>query len=217
MKIDKAFTLAEVLITLGIIGVVSALTLPVLIQKYNNQVVETRLKKVYSIMNQAILMSEAQNGQKEQWDFSDEKFWDKYFAPYVKTVKKDIYEADNQQYQRIYFPDGSLMLFKIPSNLNYFYYPNAKNFNSDTFNDRSAMGKTLFLFDFVLNSYADINNALFKNGFQPVSYGLNQDLSNLYQGHRNSCNKESSNPTFCTFAIMQNGWKIPANYPFKVK
>ena len=44
--LDKsAFTLAEVLITLGIIGVVSALTLPVLVQKYRNNVVETKLKK----------------------------------------------------------------------------------------------------------------------------------------------------------------------------
>lgn len=38
MLINKnipAFTLAEVLITLGIIGVVTAITIPTLIQKYN--------------------------------------------------------------------------------------------------------------------------------------------------------------------------------------
>ena len=51
----EGFTLAEVLITLGIIGVVAALTLPSLIQKNNNKVVETRLKKFYSTMNQALL------------------------------------------------------------------------------------------------------------------------------------------------------------------
>lgn len=39
-----AFTLAEVLITLGIIGVVAALTLPNLIADYRASVVETRLK-----------------------------------------------------------------------------------------------------------------------------------------------------------------------------
>ena len=37
-----AFTLAEVLITLGIIGVVAALTLPTLIENHNKRVVETR-------------------------------------------------------------------------------------------------------------------------------------------------------------------------------
>ena len=54
---NNAFTLAEVLITLGIIGVVAAMTLPTLIQNNKNKEVEARLKKVYSVMNQAILMS----------------------------------------------------------------------------------------------------------------------------------------------------------------
>ena len=53
-----AFTLAEVLITLGIIGIVAAMTMPALIQKNNNKVVETRLKKFYSAINQAVLMAE---------------------------------------------------------------------------------------------------------------------------------------------------------------
>lgn len=41
----KAFTLAEVLITLGIIGVVAALTMPVLIANYKNKVFITKTKK----------------------------------------------------------------------------------------------------------------------------------------------------------------------------
>ena len=53
-----AFTLAEVLVTLGIIGVVAALTMPSLIQNHNKQIIETRLKKFYSTINQAILMAE---------------------------------------------------------------------------------------------------------------------------------------------------------------
>ena len=55
-NIKNAFTLAEVLITLGIIGIVVALTLPTLIQNHRNQVVETRLKKFYSTINQAITL-----------------------------------------------------------------------------------------------------------------------------------------------------------------
>ena len=43
-----AFTLAEVLITLGIIGVIAALTLPGLLAEYSKVVVETKLKKIYS-------------------------------------------------------------------------------------------------------------------------------------------------------------------------
>ena len=56
-----AFTLAEVLITLGIIGVVAAMTLPTLIE--NNRKVEltSRAKKAYSEILQAVQMYEAQN------------------------------------------------------------------------------------------------------------------------------------------------------------
>lgn len=42
---NKAFTLAEVLITLAIIGVVAAMTMPSLIQKYQEQKRVTQLKK----------------------------------------------------------------------------------------------------------------------------------------------------------------------------
>ena len=65
--ITRGFTLAEVLITLGIIGVVAAMTLPSLIQKNNNRVVETRLQKFYSAFNQAILMAEKDYGDKSYW------------------------------------------------------------------------------------------------------------------------------------------------------
>lgn len=44
----SAFTLAETLITLGIIGVVAGLTIPTLISNYRKHVVETRLEKFYS-------------------------------------------------------------------------------------------------------------------------------------------------------------------------
>ena len=47
-----AFTLAEVLVTLGIIGVVSAMTVPTLMQNYQRQSYVTQLHKVYNEMSQ---------------------------------------------------------------------------------------------------------------------------------------------------------------------
>ena len=47
----RGFTLAEVLITLGIIGVVAALTLPSLIDNYKKQEYVARLPKGISILN----------------------------------------------------------------------------------------------------------------------------------------------------------------------
>lgn len=49
-----AFTLAEVLVTLGIIGVVSAMTLPTLVKNHQRQVYVTQLHKFYNITSQAI-------------------------------------------------------------------------------------------------------------------------------------------------------------------
>ena len=67
LKKKAAFTLAEVLITLGIIGVVAAITMPALIQNYRNHAVEAKLKKFYSTFNQAVEMSIAENGDVALW------------------------------------------------------------------------------------------------------------------------------------------------------
>ena len=64
MKIlkNKAFTLAEVLITLGIIGVVAAMTIPTLMTKYQKHVALTRLKKTYSQLNQVFKLLNEEQG-----------------------------------------------------------------------------------------------------------------------------------------------------------
>ncbi len=54
------FTLAEVLITLGIIGVVAAMTIPTLISNTNGAKFRSQFKKTLSTLNQAGLMSQAQ-------------------------------------------------------------------------------------------------------------------------------------------------------------
>ena len=47
---NYAFTLAEVLITIGVIGIVAAIAIPSLINHYNDKVLETRYKKTKSIL-----------------------------------------------------------------------------------------------------------------------------------------------------------------------
>lgn len=61
MKKHLGFTLAEVLITLGIIGVVAAMTIPTLMSNTNSSEMKTAFKKVLSAMNQAVTMSVALN------------------------------------------------------------------------------------------------------------------------------------------------------------
>jgi len=60
-----AFTLAEVLITLVIIGVIAALTIPNLLQKYQEEALKTAYKKTYNVLNNAYKMVIAENGPLE--------------------------------------------------------------------------------------------------------------------------------------------------------
>ena len=62
-----AFTLAEVLITLGIIGVVAALTLPSLIQRNIEKQRVAQLKKAYSELSQAYNLAVEEFGAPTEW------------------------------------------------------------------------------------------------------------------------------------------------------
>ena len=66
-----AFTLAEVLITLGIIGVVAAMTMPSLITNYRVKETVSKLKKVNTIFNNAFLQAKEENGEISDWGLSN--------------------------------------------------------------------------------------------------------------------------------------------------
>ena len=57
-KLSFAFTLAEVLITLSIIGIVAAMTLPALVQKQLDKELIVRTKKTYSEISNALLAAQ---------------------------------------------------------------------------------------------------------------------------------------------------------------
>ena len=63
MKKSLAFTLAEVLITLAIIGVVAAMAIPSVIANTNQSQFKTGLQKAVSVLNSAIKMNEALEGE----------------------------------------------------------------------------------------------------------------------------------------------------------
>ncbi|MBQ3641749.1 type II secretion system protein [bacterium] len=92
----KAFTLAEVLITLVVIGVVAAITLPTMIQNYNEQERAAKVKKAYSTIAQALIKADALGGGSdfEAADGSDEsikEWYDTYMAPGLSTIRYCIY------------------------------------------------------------------------------------------------------------------------------
>lgn len=228
MKI-KAFTLAEVLITLGIIGIVASMTLPAIIQTNKNIEVESRLKKVYSVMNQAILLSEIDNGPKEYWppncsgEANCRQYFERYILKYLKNISTVEFSSYGGYNVAIYFGDGSVLVSK--SGYDYFFFPNGKNFDKDNFvnvsddgnvDSREGQGITYFPFRFSPSEKNTIFH--YKKGFEPYKWGLSVLTE---QALRNAgsygCNKNSKLKSYCTALIQLNGWKIPKDYPFKVR
>lgn len=86
----SAFTLAEVLITLGIIGVVAAMTMPSLMNKIQNKHLVTALKKSYSVLSQATTMVQTENPITD-WsmgnDLDSVRNFYEYYKPYLKLAK----------------------------------------------------------------------------------------------------------------------------------
>ena len=61
------------LITLGIVGIVAAMTIPNLIYSYKEKVIVNKLPEVYSILNQAYKMASEEYGPISSWNLSTDK------------------------------------------------------------------------------------------------------------------------------------------------
>ncbi len=84
-----AFTLAEVLITLGIIGIVSAMTIPTLISNYQEKVTVTKLKKMFSTLSNAYQLYRVDNPAPQTFPITEEGAIQAFevFKPYLKIAK----------------------------------------------------------------------------------------------------------------------------------
>lgn len=71
IQLNTAFTLAEVLITLGIIGIVAALTIPNLVASYQEKVLVTQFQETYSQLSQAYISAAKDNGTADTWTDND--------------------------------------------------------------------------------------------------------------------------------------------------
>ena len=233
-----AFTLAEVLITLGIIGVVAAMTMPALIANYNNHITEVRLKKFYSIFNQAIQQSVAENGDTSTWDYwfngeydneknetpedysgvLNEKF-DRYIAPYMKIVDKKVVNSSKLYKMQLYYlADGSAFGYPLIHNREIYFYP--KNAircieNIKTIEDNGAICR--FVFEFYPNNSNPDWKYLYRKGLEPFLYQWDGDVEKLKTGALYSCNNLNKPGAYCTALIAYNGWKIPKDFPVKIK
>lgn len=94
------FTLAEVLITLGIIGIIAALTIPTLIQKQQEMATVSKLKKAYSTLSQAYTLAVQENGTPDNWglvtgDTTSANNLILLLSKYIKVNPTPVFTEDN--------------------------------------------------------------------------------------------------------------------------
>ena len=226
-----AFTLAEVLITLGIIGIVAAMTLPALIGTYKKKEICTRLQKFSSTMQNAINMSTVDNGPPEYWltptaqdDTKDElvsAYVKKYIYPYLTGIKvcdmkdpeckhigKSLFPTEtSQQEQPIYiFSDGSCFTM-------FFGGVSTSGGMIHIIYDYNCLGRPNEYdkdqFSFVI-SYTSGKSARFYAGSNATYNVEDRDrLLELCKNHTAAHGKGG-----CSALIEYDGWEIKDDYPW---
>ena len=226
MKIskNKAFTLAEILITLGIIGVVAAMTLPTLFGNIQKRQTVSRLQKVYAELKQAAKISSDENGDPSGWDYTltNEEFIKRYFAPYLKisVVNVDHTYTDLKgrsfRYTRSDYPNFITMSGAL---VMYYHTDQAyqtKNHLLIDINGKTPpnrMGKDLFAFTFLgenLVTYTQYNEETTHNMERKVL---------ILPGTSGQCSYSAAGGVFgvgsyCSRLIEVDGWKIADDYPW---
>lgn len=223
----KGFTLAEVLITLGIIGVVAALTIPNLIVSHRKNVLATRLAKLYSSLNQAMVRAQSDNGECQYWDFGDinnhrdanimKLWWNKYFENYIPNVvhsEIDASENSGNGGYKVYFKDGSALRIEALTGTyaRIILYPNAKITGKFLIDINDKAGKDYFMFLVERRN----TNCVIRPAVSNIDLMTEDDLKEKCLQDYNTFISTNSSGGACAELIMRNGWKIPNDYPIKL-
>ena len=220
----KGFTLAEVLITIAIIGVVAVLTVPVLVQNYKKQVATTRLKNFYSTMQQAIALSEIENNSVEMWQraeggIRDEEggydynanaqachdFFMTYLAPYMnyqKAVQTPEKESTDDEFS-VYWADGSLMKMHNGACVDLYY-----DVNGDAKPNEYGRDK----FNFGICVKKSTRSLVGGKSFGALYFLWNSVAPNREKALA-SC---KSNSFVCGALLMFDNWEFKDDYPHKL-
>jgi len=193
-----AFTLAEVLITLGVIGVVAAMTIPNLITAHQKKAAVAGLLEAQSIINQALKMYTADTDEDGTLAFdtslSEQEFAEKYFKPYLKVARVctkmedgcwktgDFYgyydlagnkKTDTVPYSLV-LNNGMILGFNKSTDVNYNLYMIIADI--DGHSAKNVMGHDVFAFylynsDMVVKGGIDARYKNLKNGVYPGGFG----------------------------------------------
>lgn len=225
------FTLAEVLITLAVIGIVAAMTIPTIFARVDHAKKISYLKKAHSVLNQAVKLSSDDNGDYASWDrnISTDEYLKRYWAPYMKIVvyctsyKVCNYESDspwsrysgNHDYTGfnvfsripVFTLDGILYSISMQGGIN-----SEPNTAADY--DYDYIGKNGIFIDvngpnppnrFGNDVFMFVGNS--DGSIMPLGYNLTDDKIDR------DCSK-SGKCLYCAEKLRRGGWKSYSGYPW---
>ncbi len=239
-KNTKAFTLAEVLITLGIIGIVASMTMPSIITNYQKKVTIAQLKKAYSVVSQALVSSQAENGTIEEWNLSNiaqmnpedpngsyketlTAVLDRYFLPYLDIVEDcGLYCAQQKNIKRYELN----RINEVSWSDKFHYVITLKDGSIIAFMmDSSGAGVYQYIYinvDINGNSKPNVyGRDIFTFMLTSATKKLNMagdgySRETLMSSSRRGCNKNSTSDAgfYCGALIQYDGWEIKNDYPW---
>ncbi len=226
---NRGFTLAEVLITLGIIGVVAAMTLPALITKHQKKVFATRVKQAYSIVSNELITSVAENGAPDTWDYGDsvenvgqsnpndaehvKKMAEKYIIPYLKVVQKEIDDKPSYLLSNgttLYFmTDGATDSSGIYTPSGLYIVANVNKKNCEIYRAASRDYSRSDIFMVVDKRTSSLH-------FFKWTEGSDTERNKIKNYSKYGCNKNvNKNLRYnCGALIQYDGWEIRDDYPW---
>ncbi len=235
-----SFTLAEVLITLTIIGVVAAMTVPLLTANHKKIEYAAKLKKFYNTMTSAIEMAEMDyDASTDKWTFTGngDIFFNTYLKDYIKytkivtskqsdtipfylTPKKTSYWAISNKQPIVYLEDGTRMQLILDGT-----YTDSKTsktkrylrigFDVNGDKEPNVINRDIFILSFAQKGFfqgIDTNSLM---GVAPNLKFINQSRKTLIDKCAETCAKNNK-PEYCFVLMKNDGWEFKKDYPCKL-
>lgn len=222
----SGFTLAEVLITLGVLGIVIAMTLPALLQSYKQKEYSTKLKKFYSVMQNAINLSESYNGPVGDWvrlggindtivddegntDFEANRIViEDWFKRYLSSyIQHSSFQTGNSNWKlgqaKIVFNDGTHL---------YLHNGNCIDFFVDLNGEKGANSHGIDIFHFYLCPNEKCEKQSWNKQCGKLTPYRGAEISRA--AALDLC---KTSPDTCAYVLLQDNFEFKKDYPYRVK
>lgn len=226
--IKIGFTLSEVLIALVIIGVIAAITVPVIFENYKKQETISRLKKTYSTLSQGLRTSQTENGPFSEWPIAEEmevsSYFKQYWHPYFQIMKQartatELGYKSNNCWKNInqtqigwnVMSATTRILFALNDGTVVFYPRNTTDGDGNPVyvsyfyvdingpKNPNIIGKDVFIFQVV--DFDNLKPYCWERSTQSINAGCSRSMT-------------AKSTNCCAAKIINDGWQIKKDYPW---